>query len=608
MAENGRRSPLFTDSPIGIMVLDRKGTVIDVNASGCKELARQKGRLAETPFLEWVLPADRVRARNALERIYEGEAVTWKVRVRRGDGLARLQHFQGSPLRKDGAVEGVLLFFADLPGAGDGRPEIRQLQDLLENLPGQFLLMADKRGRVRYSAGLSRTHFRDSDSVLGEDYGSLLGPEREGEENLEVLLKAVGEGNSWSGVQWHRRKDGVSFPAEIFASPYLDPRTGQVLGVLIVGRDSSPAREWKERARSVQPLAQIGALTARISQEMTRSLDRLERGFSQNGKDVGSSSIAGQELKGELTRMKKLLNGIHEFGDRGSARREAVSLPVLTHEALERAAGRMASMGIQPVVEVPPNLPQAFADPRHVGRILDLLLDNAVEAMDGISTPVLRLEMRNGPDGVILRMTNAGASIDPEWMGEIFDPFFSTKKGHPGLGLAVAKGMAVAQEGRMWVESPQEGFLTLALELLREDPDRVRSFRPTPLNLTRSRTVLVVDDDEAIRGALRSFLEKVGYQVKEAWSGRSALAVLTSGRLPEIVLTDLKMSDGSGYWFMEELSRDFPRLVRRTILITGDADHEAATELAQSTGCPLVRKPFELPELLEILDQVALTS
>jgi two-component system NtrC family sensor kinase len=168
--------------------------------------------------------------------------------------------------------------------------------------------------------------------------------------------------------------------------------------------------------------------------------------------------------------------------------------------------------------------------------------------------------------------------------------------------------MMRAQDGRMWAEIPDGGFLTIALEVPREDPDRVRSFRPAPLNLTRSRTILVVDDDEAIRGALRAFLEKVGYQVKEAWSGRSALAALTSGRLPEIVLTDLKMSDGSGYWFLEELARDFPRLVRRTVIITGDADHEAATDLAANTGCPLVRKPFELPELLEILDQVSLRN
>jgi CheY-like chemotaxis protein len=116
----------------------------------------------------------------------------------------------------------------------------------------------------------------------------------------------------------------------------------------------------------------------------------------------------------------------------------------------------------------------------------------------------------------------------------------------------------------------------------------------------------VVDDDEAVRVSLRAFLEKVGYQVREAWSGRSALAELTSARLPEIVITDLKMSDGSGYWFLEELEREFPRLVRRTVILTGDADHEAADGLAQRTGCPLVRKPFELPELMEVLDQVAL--
>jgi DNA-binding NtrC family response regulator len=129
-----------------------------------------------------------------------------------------------------------------------------------------------------------------------------------------------------------------------------------------------------------------------------------------------------------------------------------------------------------------------------------------------------------------------------------------------------------------------------------------------PLNLSRPRTVLIVDDDEGHRTGLRSFLEKVGFEVVEAWSGRSAMAQVTSGHLPEMVITDLKMSDGSGYWFLEEMEREFPRLVRRTVVLSGDADHETAVRLSEDTGCPVVRKPFEAGQLLDILDQVAVQA
>lgn len=603
MAENGNRSPLFLESPLGIVVLDRSGKVMDLNDSACKDLARPRDRLLNRPFTEWILPGDRSRAEAAIDMIMEGKRTDWRVRLRRGDGMPRLHQVHASPLRRGKAVEGVLLFLRDFSEKGEGRPETRQLQSLMENLPGQFVVMTDKKGQIRYSSGLGRTHFRDNRAVLGLPYRELLGPEREGEENLEDLLEQVGEGGSWAGVQWHRRKDSTAFPVEVFAHPHLDPKTGQVLGILMVGRDLSVVRKWREMAEENRPLAQIGSLTGRVAEEMRKGLGRLEGYLSSSPDDKGSGTN-WKEVGQELDRLKRFLGAVEEFGERPTPRPGRLSLADRTHGALERASGRMAAMGIQPVLEVPPNLPQVFADAECLDQVLDRVLENALDALAGSPIPLLRLELRKGAEGVLLHMTNSGSTVQKDWLGEIFDPFFTTREGHPGLGLAVVRGMMQVQNGRIWAEIPQEGFLTMVLEFPQEAPDRVIPFRPTPLNLSRSRTVLVVDDDETIRGAVRTFLEKVGYEVREAWSGRSALAQLTSARLPELVLTDLKMSDGSGYWFLEEMGRDFPALVGRTIIVTGDVDHEAAYELAQETGCPLVRKPFELPELLEVLDGV----
>ncbi len=613
MAETAKSSPLFTESPLAILVVDPRGHVMNINPAGCKDLARPRARVVDTPLIEWVLPGDRSRVEEGLSLVLEGTAGSWKARIRRGDGLARIQEFLAAPLRKEGGVEGALIFLRDMTEGGAGRPDTVQLQTLLENLPGQFVLVTDKAGRIRHSSGLGRTHYRDNSSVLGAPYQELLGHERDGEANLEDLLRTVGAGKSWSGVQWHRKMDGASFPAEVFASPHLDPRSGQVLGGLVVGRDITAIRKWKEQAQRSEPLAQIGSLTARIAQEMGKAVDRLEaalpRGHMGGG---GTEGGAGQErqhqLRVEMGRLRTFLSGVSEFGNRGNLRCNPVSLPDLTDEALERCGGRLGSLGIQPTAEVPPNLPHVFADQRYLARILDILLDNALDALEGVPNPFLKVDLRNGADGVLLRMTNSGSAVQEDWLEEIFDPFFTTREGRPGLGLAVARGMITAHEGRIWAEIPQGGFLTVVLELPREAPERIREFRPAPLNLSRLRTVLVVDDDETVRLAMRAFLEKVGYQVREAWSGRSALAQLTTGRLPEILITDLRMADGSGYWFLEELERAFPRLVRRTVIVTGDADHEAASELTARTGCPLVRKPFELPHLLEVLDQVSLKS
>jgi CheY-like chemotaxis protein len=215
------------------------------------------------------------------------------------------------------------------------------------------------------------------------------------------------------------------------------------------------------------------------------------------------------------------------------------------------------------------------------------------------------MELGNVKDGVVFRITNSSALLPEEWLGEIFDPFFTTKEGRPGLGLAVAQGMVRAHDGRLWAEMPEPGSLRISLELPKEAPDRVREFRPVPLNLSRARRVLLVDDHEVRRLGTRGFLEKLGYEVREAWSARSAVAEITNGQLPEIVITDLKVSDGSGSWFLEELGRLAPRLIPRTVLLAGDPDYEAADEFSRGLGCSVVRKPVEPTQLLEVLDAVS---
>ena len=131
---------------------------------------------------------------------------------------------------------------------------------------------------------------------------------------------------------------------------------------------------------------------------------------------------------------------------------------------------------------------------------------------------------------------------------------------------------------------------------------------PVPLELGRTRTVLVVDDEEAVRLSIRRFLEKVGFEVREAWSGRSALAQITVGRPPELVLTDLNMLDGNGTWFLDQLSRDFPDLLRHTVIVTGNTAREEIRDLTRETGCPVMIKPLDLSQLLDVLDEVAVRS
>jgi DNA-binding NtrC family response regulator len=113
--------------------------------------------------------------------------------------------------------------------------------------------------------------------------------------------------------------------------------------------------------------------------------------------------------------------------------------------------------------------------------------------------------------------------------------------------------------------------------------------------------VLVIDDDASMRAAVRRFLEREGYCVVESTSGREALGRLREGVVVQFVITDLKMKDGSGGWLLAQLGYEFPALLSRTLVVSGDADGAAAAHVVARWHCPILPKPFGAAELIDAL-------
>lgn len=116
--------------------------------------------------------------------------------------------------------------------------------------------------------------------------------------------------------------------------------------------------------------------------------------------------------------------------------------------------------------------------------------------------------------------------------------------------------------------------------------------------------VLVIDDDASMRAAVRRFLEREGYAVTESTSGREALARLREGAAVQLVVTDLKMKDGSGGWLLAQLGYEFPALLPRTLVVSGDADGAAAAHVVARWHCPILPKPFGAAELIDALQEL----
>ena len=125
---------------------------------------------------------------------------------------------------------------------------------------------------------------------------------------------------------------------------------------------------------------------------------------------------------------------------------------------------------------------------------------------------------------------------------------------------------------------------------------------------SRRPAVLVIDDDASMRVAVSRFLEREGYETTESTSGRDALERLRQGAVVQFVVTDLKMKDGSGGWLLAQLGYEFPALLPRTLVMSGDAGSAAAAHVVARWRCPILPKPFGAAELVDALRELERTA
>jgi PAS domain S-box-containing protein len=230
---------------------------------------------------------------------------------------------------------------------------------------------------------------------------------------------------------------------------------------------------------------------------------------------------------------------------------------------------------------------------------------NAVEAMPGGGT--LTLRTRNQEDAwVEVQVEDTGTGMAPEVLAKAMDPFFTTKepgKG-TGLGLALVYSAIKAHQGRMGLASEPGGGTRVTLEFPACGTGRVpvppAVPQAAPPRAGRPRTVLLVDDDEIVQFSIKGLLDVLGHATTLAASGEEAMARVSAGLSPDLVLLDMNMPGLGGAGTLPLLRRALPRVP--VLLSTGRADQTALDLAAAHAGVFLLPKPFDLEELSRSLE------
>ena len=234
--------------------------------------------------------------------------------------------------------------------------------------------------------------------------------------------------------------------------------------------------------------------------------------------------------------------------------------------------------------------------------ILNLAI-NARDAMPGGGTLTVHVSRRMAPDPtladgqyVVAEFSDTGSGIPADVISRVFDPFFTTKpigKG-TGLGLSQVYGIARQAGGTARVESEEGHGTTVRLWLPMREPvvSESESVSAVEQKVEGIKRILVVEDDNEVRGMLVDSLKMLGYVVTEAHDGKTGLGRLVGDR-PDLLMVDFAMPGMNGIDVIaaaREVRDDLP-----VILATGYADVDISRLAVRR--CSILRKPFQLDEL-----------
>jgi two-component system cell cycle sensor histidine kinase/response regulator CckA len=575
-------------------------------------------------------PDDRERVVGSIDSAISQGQTEWseEYRFRRAAGsYAVLQErarivrdSAGTPLRVVAAMEDV---------TEPRRPE-QQLRQVLESLPlGIWIL--DQQGRIALANPASSGIWGEvpaSVDRLSEYHawwsatGQLVRPEEWGPRR--TLQSGESALNDEIVVE---TADGAQKTILLTSIPLRDAE-GQISGALVLSEDVSgkKARQAEELQRLDQQLQSqkmdaIGRLAGGIAHDFNNLLtgilsysDLILQELRPNDplrSDVEQIKDAGQRAAG-VTRQ------LLAFSRRQLLQPRVVSLNALVTD-LEPMLQRLLGPDVALVTELDPEVGNSLVDPAQLERVLVNLVLNAREAMPAggqlrITTanvdfePTVDQRDNGGQPAsyVSVTVSDTGVGMDAATQARIFEPFFTTKDAPSGrgLGLSTAYGIVEQSGGYITVESaPGEGASFTVFLPRYWGPETPVGTAEQRTSEVGTETLLLVEDEAAVRASVRRLLEWHGYTVLEARNGADALRVYEAHEKGiDLVLTDIVMPEMGGHELVERLRALRPGL--RVLFMSGYAERAFTSNGSIPPGMGFVEKPFTVETLMRRLREV----
>jgi PAS domain S-box-containing protein len=447
-------------------------------------------------------------------------------------------------------------------------------------------------------------------------------------ECLRCLL--AGERPSYRMEKRYIRRDGHIVFADVSATLLGDPRGGppcvlaSVVDITAHKQAEVERKKLEEQLAISQRMEAVGSLAGGIAHDFNNLLSVI-LGYADiamaGGRVDEGVRDALLEVKKAGERAASLTRQLLAFSRKQMLQPVLIDLNQIA-AGLEGMLRRILGEDIDYVQILSPEACMVLADPGQIEQVFMNLVVNARDAMpEGgqLTIEITSLYVDDardpgdpslGPGSYVqLAVTDTGCGMDAATRARIFEPFFTTKeKGKgTGLGLSTVYGIVKQSGGTLLVYSePNRGTtFKICLPRVASGSAHVVTIPPAAARCTGTETILIVEDEEAVRNLAKRILVSAGYTVLTAETGKMALE-LCSGRAGSIhmVLTDVVMPEMGGRVVAEKLAAAYPGI--KVLYMSGYTDEAIIHHGTLDRGTPFIGKPFHATDLTrkvrEVLD------